>query len=235
MIATAYLLDGPVDFKALGDFKRKCLARKVFGQEAVAEAVSAVLGVLRGWGYSSARTIPMWPPSASSCSSTAVSLPVGPDCRVPGGVSPRRRQRVARLHLRCGSRPGGPAPPGPPLPTAPCRSWESPNSPIDPAADDVRPEWPHWVERWEGTSTLTRTTRHGVHIGLLKVSRWLQAHYPQVRTPCRGTAIWLSPMWRPWIGCGSESTSALGSRGEPKQDGDYPLRRWIKQERPISR
>lgn len=183
MTAAAYLLDCPVDLRALGDFKRECLARKIFGYKAVTEAVAAVVGVLHGWGYSAARTTAH---AATLCELLLFNRsPYLSDLTADYLEEARRavpNQRRACIYDvgRALAALGFLAEP---LPTAPSRSGASRDRPVYPAVDGVDPEWGRWVERWESTSTLTRSTRCNIRICLLKAGRWLHVHHPQVTSP----------------------------------------------------
>jgi len=184
MIAAAYLLDCPLDLWALGDFKREALAGKVFGHKAIEVATSAVIGVLQGWGYS--------PTGATTHAATLCELLLlnrSPHFRdlTPEYLDEFRhqvgsRERRARVY-DVGRALAALGILATPLPRAPYSSGALLNSPTDPAAEDVHPGWHRWVVRWEQTSTLTRGTRRGVRICLLKVGRWLQACHPEVISP----------------------------------------------------
>jgi integrase len=181
MIAAAYMLGCPVKLRDLGDFKRECLASKVFGQQVVNAAVSAVIDVLQGWGY-----------SVTSCYiATVCELLLFNRSPYLQDLTPRyldesrynvsveRRARiyaVGRALAALGVFADA-------LPIASGGSGQSPDKPVASTTDIVHPEWCGWVERWENTSTLTRSTRRGIRISLLKVGRWLQAHHPTVTRP----------------------------------------------------
>lgn len=181
MIAAAYLLDCPTELRALGDFKRECLASKVFGQQAVNAAVSAVIDVLQGWGYSAATAH-----TATVCELLLfnrspylqdLTSDYLEESRCSASIARRACiYAVGRALAALGVLPG-------PLPVASGGLRESPGSPVGSTTDDVHPEWHGWVERWESTSTLTRSTRRGIRISLLKVGRWLQAQHPTMTKP----------------------------------------------------
>jgi integrase len=181
MIAAAYLLDCPVSLRDLGDFKRECLASKVFGQQAVNAAISAVNDVLRGWGYAATTSH-----TATVCelllfNRSPYLQDLTPDYLDESryGVSIARRAciyAVGRALAAMGII-------NDPLPVASSGSRESPDRSVDSTSDDVHPEWYGWVKRWENTSTLTRSTRRGIRISLLKVGRWLKANHTTVTIP----------------------------------------------------
>lgn len=185
MIAAAYLLGCPIDLRTLGDFKRECLARKVFGPEAVDTAVCTVVGALRSWGYSASGT--------TAHAATVCELLLGnrsPDLadltaayldESRRAVSDERRARiydVSRALAALGILPH-------PLPIATSDPGTMPRTLGDSRDESVHPEWSRWVTRWEQTSTLTRSTRRGIRICLLKVGRWLQTQTPTVTSPAQ--------------------------------------------------
>ena len=184
MIAAAYLLNCPLDLWALGDFKREPLAKKIFGQQAVEVALSAVIGTLQSWGYSATGATAH---AATLCELLLLNRsPRLQDltCKYLEDFRHRvdSKERRARVY-DVGRALAAVGILASPLPTAPTRAKESASSPVDSATDCVHPAWRGWAERWEATSTLTRSTRRGIHICLLKAGRWLQAHHPEVISP----------------------------------------------------
>ena len=51
LLAYAYLLTGFTAFELVGPFQRRSLAQKVFGADAVEQAIEGIREVLTGWGY----------------------------------------------------------------------------------------------------------------------------------------------------------------------------------------
>lgn len=190
MIAAAYLLDCPLDLWALGDFKREALARKIFGHKAVEVAISAVLGVLHGWGYSATG-------ATAHAATLCELLLLNRSPRLQELTSEyleefRRRvdskERRARVYdvgraLAALGILASPLPTAPGASPAPSVSAGPPDSPSELAIDQVHPEWRRWVDHWEHTSTLTRYTRQHVGNCLLKVGRWLQTQHREVTCP----------------------------------------------------
>ena len=139
MIAAAYLLDCQISLRDLGDFKRECLAGKVFGQQTVNAAVSAVIDLLQGWGYSATTSH-----TATVCelllfnrSPYLRDLTLGYLDESRCGVSIARRAciyAVGRALAALGFIHD-------PLPVASSGSRESPNRPVASTTDDVHPEW----------------------------------------------------------------------------------------------
>jgi len=190
MIAAAYLLDRPVDLWALGDFKREALARKIFGHELVEKAVSAILGVLQGWGYSTTGATAL---GATLCELLLLNRSPHLQDLTAEYLEAFRSQvdskeRRARVYdvgraLAALGILASPLPTAPYASPAPNASARPPHSSPEVTIDQVHPEWRGWVERWESTSTLTRYTRRHVGNCLLKVGRWLQSRHPEVTRP----------------------------------------------------
>lgn len=183
MIAAAYLLGCPVDLRALGDFKRLCLACKVFGSTPVEAAVTTINSVLGGWGYASSGSKTL---ATTLCELLLFNRSPYLEDLTPAyleefrrHVSVERRARIYALGRALAALGIFPSP----LAVAPIGVEKSASNPGRSTTDDVDPNWLAWVHRWESTSTLTRTTRRSVRIELLKAGRWLQAHHPTVTSP----------------------------------------------------
>ena len=181
LIAAGYLLGCFRQVRLLGNFDRMALATKVFGQQAVDAALQPVQEILSGWGYAV-----MHNTGLVSTVCEALLLNQSPDLQdlTVEALDEFRRDcsvcRRAHFHqlskalaaLGCLEKP---------LSTAHPRLTAPSGQPA--SEDDIHPEWVQWVQRWDGTSTLTQSTRKGYRTALLKAGRWLQACHPDVTSP----------------------------------------------------
>jgi len=60
---------------------------------------------------------------------------------------------------------------------------------------DVPDEWLRWAKRWFQTSTLSRSTRHGMYFGLVKIGRWLSETYLEHADP----GSWTRELAAAWV------------------------------------
>ena len=183
LIAIAYLLNRFRQVRLLGNFDRVALARKVFGHQAVEAALQPVQETLSGWGYAAAQNTVLM---STVCE--ALLLNQSPDLQdlTAKGLDEFRRgcSESRRAYFRQFSKaltalgfldkPLGIAGPNP-----------APGSSRPATPDDVHPEWVRWVQRWESTSPLTKSTRRCNRTALLKAGRWLRACHPEVTSPAQ--------------------------------------------------
>lgn len=182
VMALAYLLGCYRDVRALGSFNRRSLAEKVFGADRVAQALEEAQGVTRGWGYSrrygnAFRGVISEAMLAHGTSDlrafdteTLDALRRGP------GVQPARRSMLYRLSRVL----------------AHMEVFEAPLSPESGIPEPfyregrrlgVAPEWADWVERWQGTSALAKSSRAKVRDCSLRAGRWLAEKHPEIVQP----------------------------------------------------
>jgi hypothetical protein len=161
-IALAYLF-GFTELHLLGNVGRGAVARKVFGQAAVDQAVEQVTSVLHGWGQRS----PQVTVRTASLVCHALLLNRSPlladlsedtlqALRANMSIPDSLRQNVHSLH-RALAALGYVGPPRPPrrLALAP--------------AEGVDPVWADWVQRWHNTSTLPASGRK---VGVTRCCGW---------------------------------------------------------------
>ena len=212
-IALAYLF-GFTELHLLGNVGRGAVARKVFGQAAVDQAVEQVTSVLHGWGQRS----PQVTVRTASLVCHALLLNRSPlladlsedtlqALRANMSVPYSLRQNVHSLH-RALAALGYVGPPRPPrrLALAP--------------AERVDPVWADWVQRWHNTSTLPASGRKDRRNQMLRMGRWLAAEHPEVREPGQWTrelcAAWVAAVDRLRIGDYTQNDDSLRDRiGDP--------------------
>jgi integrase len=212
-IAVAYLF-GFTELHLLGNVDRGAVARKVFGRNAVDQAVEQVTSVLHGWGQRS----PKVSVRTASLVCHAMLLNRSPlladlsedalrALRTNMSVPYSLRQNVHSLH-RALAALGYVDPPRPPrrLTLAP--------------AEGVDPVWADWVARWYDTSTLPSSGRKGRRNQMLRMGRWLAAEHPEVQEPGQWTrelcAAWVAAVDRLRIGDYTQNNDSLRDRiGEP--------------------
>lgn len=173
--AVAYLHGWFRDVLALGRFQRDALARRVFGTEAIDEAVRRVLEPLKQWGYETSTP-------HLSCLCETLLLNESPlveaitaehldRCRRRTDASKRSLYfQIAKALAINGVLDAA-------LPTA------QPVVPQERAdiAKGVAVGWTKWIERWHRTSALE--SRENLRIHLYKLGRWLGVHHPEVTSP----------------------------------------------------
>ena len=205
---------GFTELHLLGNVGRGAVARKVFGQAAVDQAVEQVTSVLHGWGQRS----PQVTVRTASLVCHALLLNRSPlladlsedtlqALRANMSIPDSLRQNVHSLH-RALAALGYVGPPRPPrrLVLAP--------------AEGVDPVWADWVQRWHNTSTLPASGRKGRRNQMLRMGRWLAAEHPEVREPGQWTrelcAAWVAAVDRLRIGDYTQNDESLRDRiGEP--------------------
>jgi integrase len=179
----AYLLEVLPDTSALMElFEIPPLARKIFGQEAVAGAVAHISGILHSWGYQQQDDTSLTmclcylllrsrSPSLAdlsvevleavdrTCTLTHVQRPLFQVSRAlfAGGMIERALPNGRGKEQCAGSGTDG----------------------------SVDPEWLRWCERWKQQNT--QQERDGIYYQLLKVGRWLKAFHPTVTSPHQWT------------------------------------------------
>jgi integrase len=183
LIAIAYLLGCFRQVRLLGNFDRVALAEKVFGHQAVEEALQPVQETLSGWGYAAAQNTALM---STVCEALLLNQSSDLHHLTLEGLDEFRRDCSVcrRAHFRQLSKalaalgileqPLGLAS------STPTAAIDQPTT-----QDDLHPKWVGWVRRWESTSTLTKTTRRGYRTALLKAGRWLQACHPEVTSPAQ--------------------------------------------------
>ena len=181
MIAAAYRLGCFRDLRALGRYDRVGVAGKVFGRKVLEDSLQAVECVTSGWGYA------LHPRSAlRSVAAEALLLHGSP--RFDGLTvaqleewrswpRPWHGHRALLFQLGRALEELGV------LERAPVACSTDPQSLRTARGQGLAPTWLAWVERWEGTSTLSSKTRACVAWAVLKAGRWLQRHHPTVSAP----------------------------------------------------
>ena len=208
--ALAYLHGWFRDILALGAFRRVALARRVFGDAAVATAREQVIEPLRQWGYAGGKAM-------LSCLCEALLLNESPHLEHLSAETLERLREAAPSSRRAqyyqlarGLTAAGFL--EKPLPIAAAHQ--------PPAREDIRtgvaPEWCEWIERWTQTSTLE--TRDHIRLHLYKTGRWLGAHHPEVVSPAQWTrelaAEYVAAVTRMHIGDYTVRKVALRSPGQ---------------------
>jgi integrase len=178
LIAFAYLLQGFTALQRLGHYKRAALAEKIFGPACIRAAVDRLTSVLHGWGYQDAREGRALPRVLCevllvnrSPRLGDISRGVLDALRITAGQDTRTRlfqlqRALAALGLMT----------GPDAVVVP-----------RPVVEGVAAPWIAWTQRWEDTSTLTRSTRRHVRLCVLKAGRWLQVEHPHLTDPAAWT------------------------------------------------
>ena len=181
MMAAAYLLGCFRQVRLLGNFDRLALARKVFGTETVKAALKPVQETLSGWGYAASQNTALM---STICEALLLNKsPYLHDLTVESlEVFRRDCSADRRAHFHQLSKA-----------LAALGFLDSPLGIASPSSvggtsqqavqDDVHPDWRHWIQRWENTSTLAQRTRRAMRTALLKAGRWLQACHPEVTSP----------------------------------------------------
>ncbi len=212
-IALAYLF-GFTELNLLGNVGRGAVARKVFGEAIIDQAVERVTSVLHGWGQRS----PQVTVRTASLVCHALLLNRSPllsdlsddvlnGLRTNMSIPYSLRQNVHSLH-RALAALGHVGPPRPParLALAP--------------AEGVDPVWADWVQRWHDTSPLPVSGRKGRRNQMLRMGRWLAVEHPDIREPGQWTrelcAAWVAAVDRLRIGDFTQNDESLRDRiGEP--------------------
>ena len=212
-IAMAYLF-GFADLQLLGNVGRTAVARKVFGQARVDEAIDQVTAVLHGWGQRSpqvtARTVGLLSHSMLLNRSPLLAdltPEVLQQLRTNTTIPYSLRQNFHSVH-RALAALGLTSPPQPPTRLSP------------PPVEGVSEPWAQWVQRWCDTSTLPPRSRRGRRTQMLRIGRWLAAEHPEVQQPEQWTrelcAAWVAAVDRMRIGDYTQTDIAVHERiGEP--------------------
>ena len=181
MIAAAYLLGCFRQVRLLGNFDRLALARKVFDAETVKTALKPIQETLSGWGYAASQNTAL---ASTVCEALLLNeSPYLHDLTVEGlevfrrDCSVARRAQFHQLGKALAALGFLDHPLGIASPSSVAGTGQQA------AQDDVHPDWLHWVQRWENTSTLAHRTRRGMRTALLKAGRWLHACHPEVTLP----------------------------------------------------
>jgi integrase len=192
----AYLLCGFTNFELIGSYGRLALARRVFGQQPVQDALDEISTMLDGWGYRSTSgshhglrrvlcevlLLNRSPRLADLSADTLVAL------RRQPALSRWNQDSIHAIH-RAVAALGYTQPPAPP------RTNPGP-APITGAATS----WSQWVQRWTPTSTLSPKVRTAYRTILAKAGRWLAEQYPDITSPKQWTrqtcAAWLAAVDR---------------------------------------
>ncbi|GAA5103865.1 tyrosine-type recombinase/integrase [Haloechinothrix salitolerans] len=208
LLAYAYLLTRFTAFDLVGPFERRSLAQKVFGADAVEQAIEPIREVLTGWGYRANELAPLvctllllnGSPRLSDLSSEVLA-----ELRTHPAM--QRHHHIRHLHgihraLAALGHAG--APPAPKYGDGP--------APITGTAA----AWAQWVERWHATATLEPTTRDIYRVVLAKIGRWLAAEHPDITEPGQWTrqtcAAWVAAVDRMTVGDHAQSAAWLNGR-----------------------
>ncbi|MFI6369244.1 tyrosine-type recombinase/integrase [Nocardia sp. NPDC050630] len=212
-IALAYLF-GFTELNLLGSVGRGAVARKVFGEAIIDQAVEQVTSVLHGWGQRS----PQVAVRTASLVCHALLLNRSPlladlsedaldGLRANMSIPYSLRANIHSLHraLAALGFVGAPRPPAR-LPLAP--------------VEGVDPVWAEWVQRWHDTSPLPVSSRKGRRNQMLRMGRWLAAEHPDIQEPSQWTrelcAAWVAAVDRFRIGDFTQNDESFRDRiGEP--------------------
>ena len=208
LLAYAYLLAEFTAFELVGPFERRSLAQRVFGADAIEQAIEPIREVLTGWGYRANELVSLVCTMLllnRSPRLTDLSSEVLAELRTNPAM--RRHHHVRHLHgiHRALAALGHAGPPPAP------KYGEGP-APITgaPAA------WAQWVERWNDTSPPEPTTRGIYRVILAKVGRWLAAEHPDITEPSHWSrhtcAAWVAAVDRMTVGDHAQCTHWLGGR-----------------------
>jgi integrase len=195
--AYGYLLCSFGAFHRLGPFNRLALIRRVFGRDAVEDALERLFTKLEGWGYRSARTddrlrtvlvqVLLTNRSAHLEDLTDEALQRLRDSPTMGW---RRRPFHAVHRALAGLGIANP-------PTMPVRGWRM-------TVEGAPAAWMTFVDRWYDTSTLAPVVRREYRGILAKAGRWLSATQPTIGSPADWTretcAAWIAQVTRSSIG-----------------------------------
>jgi len=221
LLAYAYLLAGFDAFDVIGSFTRVPLAQRVFGADAVRQAIEPVRAVLHGWGY-----------RAHNLDSMVCTLlllnrsPLLSDLSSPALDQLRSRTAIERhfhgRHLHGVYRALAALGHADPPPTP-----KYSDGPV--AITGTASEWARWVERWHATSTLEAGTRGIYRVVLAKVGRWLAAEHPEISEPGHWTrqtcTAWVAAVDRMAVGDHSQwragQRARLGKPLSPKTKRSY--------------
>ena len=205
VIGLSYLVGAFTEPLQIGEFERVSLARKLFGSDAVDDAVTRITTEARALGYRSADS---WVLPCVLCE--ALLLARSPQLsdltenvlgrlRLEGTPNRRRQSTIFRLHRVLAS-----------LGLVASLPWRQ--GPALAPGTGVAFEWLAWVERWHQTSPLTPTSRRSVRTSLLRTGRWLAAEHPEITTP----ADWSRQLCASFIA--HVQTSNVGDYAENKRN-----------------
>ena len=175
MAAIAYLQGWFRDVVAPGAFRTELLARRVFGEAAIDEAIDWVVEPLRRWGYAANRRV-------RSCLCEALLRNESPHVehlttetlgRFRQDASVSKRSIYFQLARALAERGTITAP----LPFAHDRL----KAPRVAMTDGVSDEWVRWIERWKQTST--PEAPKNLTCQLYKMARWLGVHHKDILSP----------------------------------------------------
>lgn len=213
LIGLAYLLECFADFDQLGEFKRIAVAEKVFGRERVRCALGELDAVLCRWGYCPGppgRALPGLLSEVllrnASPRLADLSAPFLEELRAAPQITVEDHALLYQLQRGLAALGVTPFPPAP--------------GAVSPPVQGVAPTWLAWVERWEATSPLTRSTRQHVRTCLLKMGRWLRAAHPAIEEPGMWTrelcASYVATVATMCVGDHVQRTAGLATRaGQP--------------------
>jgi len=197
VLALACLVGGFTALHQVGRFHRPALAWRVFGRDAVDDAVGQVSKVLASWGYHG--TEAQW--ESAVCQLLLVNRsPFLNDLtsefllkvRASGLAGTRLDGTVHGIHRALAELGHVTQPPAPAFTAGPA------------AISDAPQAWAELVERWHDTSTLTPKVRATIRTVLAKAGRWMAAGQPGISGPADWTrqtcASWVAAVDRMNVG-----------------------------------
>jgi integrase len=182
LMALAILLQRIRDPRRFGEFDRTGLAKKVFGDAAVDEAVERVAQTLIKWGFSA--TLNDARQRTALCDALLVNgspfledLTMGSleEARTGRTTAERKRslQRLSNALCALG------------LIRSPLRHgfMDARGGKQNDITVGISPKWIQGAERWRATSTLTPRTRAEMFYLVLKIGRWITKAHPAEASP----------------------------------------------------
>jgi integrase len=182
LMALAILLQRIRDPRCFGEFDRTGLAKKVFGDAAVEEAVKRVAEMLIKWGFSA--TLNDTRQRTALCDALLVNgSPFLEDLTMEaleeaynGHTTAERRRSLQRLsNALCALG----------LIRSPLRHgfMEARGGKRNDITVGISSKWIRAIERWRSTSTLSPRTRAEVFYIVLKIGRWITTKHPAEVSP----------------------------------------------------
>lgn len=184
LMVVALILVGFSDFRKALVFRPELFARRIFGEELVAQSVEMVMNQLSDWGYTG-QLMPMLvtrtvcymlvknqSPYLEDLTSETV------DWMYAEGITESARPwvlRIARALAFMG------------IISRPVETKELDFAPQDPTLKDISDEWLEWCKRWQATTSVTGKTSKVAYYQLLKTGRWLTQHHPEITSPADWT------------------------------------------------
>ena len=185
LMAVAYLLCDITNFHGAGRFSQRRVAKKVFGDQIVEEAIRCLIHEMNSWGYGKSRA-PFRFPALIAELLLANRSPRLADLTPELLESMRHGKMANRLKdslLMISKALAGLGIFKAPLPALPKQKQIGSRG----AFYGVPPEWIDWCVRWNNTSTLAPQTRTRIYYAIQRVGRWLADKHPEITSPAQWT------------------------------------------------